>query len=129
MNTIICPKCKKQGYLIKEKPRKIHTQRRRLFGNKRHKPYESAKRQPKPILRIVHNVKIGDKWSVKMCYLGVFQRVVYKFRNYKPVDNSWGPTLSEVLRKFEKEHKLESFDSKLPSDLKIQQKIANFFVI
>jgi len=129
MRSIKCPKCSKQGYLIKEKARKKQVSIWHLYGYKKNKSYESAKRTPKPIFRIVHNVKVGDHWKVKRCYLGVFQRVVYKFRNYRPVDNSWGPTLSEVLKKIGIKYKLNSFDSKLPSELKSQQEIANLLAL
>jgi len=129
MSTIICPKCKKEGYLIKEKPRKKHILRRSLFGNKRHKQYESVLRQPKPILKITHNVKLDDHWKVKNCYLGVFERVVYKFRNHRRVDNKWDETAGEVLKRLGMKYELYSFDSKLPSDTKTQQEIANFFTL
>lgn len=125
MSSIKCPKCGKQGYLVKEKKRKKRVSIRSFYrSNKKHKPYESAKRTPKPILRIAHNVKIKGEWKVKSCYLGVWQRVVYKFRKYRPEGQPWGESMGEVLKKIGMKYKLYSFDSKLPSNLKNQQEIA-----
>jgi len=70
----ICPKCSKDGYLVQEKIRKKHEKKwwsTRIFGNKKHKEYESAKRKRHHYWSFVHNIKRGGKWTITKCYIGI----------------------------------------------------------
>lgn len=97
MRTILCPICKKPGYIVKEKPRKKNVtltrrgyykannipypkEKARNCGWSPHKDYVSSKRTRSEYFRIKHNYKDVIKdiksgrpkigWKTRPCYIG-----------------------------------------------------------
>ncbi|MDE1769234.1 MAG: hypothetical protein KGI28_01595 [Thaumarchaeota archaeon] len=102
---IICPRCKKEGYLIREKPRKKHetpTLRGwknsglswfeycksinkfsgyQLFENRPHQPYPDT-RKPGRYYKFLHKIKNAKgKWTNKTCYIGNIELHLEKYKN------------------------------------------------
>lgn len=74
------------GYLILEKPRQKHVTLRKRWRNKKHKPYESTKRERGRYYRVHHYTydEHGRRKS-KFCYLGNFEGALEKLRQTKKI--------------------------------------------
>ena len=115
--TIICPKCKNPGYLIKEKPRpKKYRKTSRYYPS----------REPQPIFEVVHNIKKDGKWKAKRHYLGVYQKVLDLAKNLRGKgEPEWEHMALDAFTRIGKHYKLQDSDVGLPTDIESRQNIAN----
>jgi len=115
--TIICPKCKNPGYLIKEKPRpKKYRKTSRYYPS----------RESHHIFEVVHNIKKDGKCRSKRCYLGVYQKVLDFAKTMRVKgEPEWKHTELNRFTMTGINYKLEDSSVGLPRDVESRQNIAD----
>lgn len=125
----ICPLCNKEGYLIKEKPRKKNvTSTRRGWYKNHNKPYptEPARgcgwsphidypdtRTRGWYYKFLHKIKdTNGKWKNKLCYIGNIELQLERYKKKKTDDK--GNIFTDTVRRIKQ---IEKMIKKEPSDL------------